>query len=83
MRQRNPDSRSSSDALGESEKHAPTIADESKKINVDRLNWLDDVCPICSKRLNKLYNKTTGAAFLGCSGYPICHFTKTYVARVV
>jgi len=34
------------------------------------------VCPKCGKQLVRRTNKKDGSSFIGCTGFPDCHFTK-------
>jgi len=32
-------------------------------------------CPVCESPLEKRRNRLTGLPFIGCSIYPVCHYT--------
>lgn len=39
-------------------------------------------CPKCGKELVERVNKKTGEIFMGCTGFPVCKFSKSVVPIV-
>ena len=44
---------------------------------VGKERYRPDPCPLCKKPLHLKVNRRTHQQFMGCSGYPLCGFTRT------
>lgn len=55
---------------------AESAGDGGREEHVERVKAAQRVCPWCGRALVERHRRSDGVAFVGCSGYPECRYTR-------